>query len=64
MLEEKYHMPFEDFYYLVEGMEAHRLVEAGYDWDEILSDFGEWVRAAQKLGKLREADRMWKKVFP
>ena len=65
MLEEKYHMPFEDFYYILESLEEHRLVEASYDWDEIYEDFGKWVKAAQKLGKLKKVDEeMWERVFP
>ena len=64
MLEEKYGMPFDEFYYIVESLETHRLVEAGFDWDEIYHDFGKWIEAARKLGKLRGAEeRMWDRVF-
>ena len=58
-------MPFEDFYYILESLEEHRLVEAGYDWDEIYEDFGKWVEAARRLGKLKKADEeMWVRTFP
>ncbi|RLI79406.1 hypothetical protein DRP04_09205 [Archaeoglobales archaeon] len=64
MLEEKYGMPFEDFYEIVESLQEHKLVERGFDWDEIYEDFSKWVDAALKLGKLKKADERWVKVFP
>jgi len=64
MLESKYGMPFEDFYDIVESLQTHRLVEAGFDWDEIYEDFAIWVDVALKIGKLRKADERWKRIFP
>jgi len=63
-LEEKYGIPFEEFYDVVESLQEHKLVEKGFDHDEILKDFSMWVKVAQKLGKLSRADSRWVRVFP
>jgi len=63
-LESKYGISFEEFYEIVETLRENELVEQGFEFEEIYDDFGRWLEAARKLGKLKRAEEGWVRVFP